>query len=249
MKLLAGACSEFNPILLMGHTLTSLQQALTTEPLPVKRVEGLIAVAYYLYYVDTTMAMSLVVRSAAECPEAVLRLLKEFCQQSPRDDHLLLTGVALVTLPAQWVANTSLTHIKLSNNLLTEVPEELFQISALQGLDLSHNCLEALPSVLKWNCPKLREINVSHNRLVSKSYFILEGRKTKDQQLDKNLPDIGKQRITLSAMQSLFKLTGYNLYPCVCSIARVNIAHNPALSQVHTYTIHQEMNNMITIDY
>ena len=193
------------------------------------------AIASYLYYMEPALVMSVVVRCTKDHPMATLALLKEFCKQSSCAQHLVLTGTGLVIIPTQWVANTNLTHVKLSNNLLTSVPEELFQLSSLQGLNLSHNCLEVIPGVLRWNCPKLKELDVSHNRLVSKPFTILEGRRPKESPLNAHPPSIGSQRQVINAAQSLLNLTGYNLYPCVCSLTRVSISHNPALTQVRRY--------------
>ena len=198
-------------------------------------MKGLVDVASYLYYTNTTMVMSAIVRCTQQFPLATLHLLRTFCRQTTHEQHLVLVGVALVGIPKQWLAPPMvLTHINLSNNLLTCVPEDLFQLATLQGLNLSHNCLEAIPSVLRWNCPKLRELDVSHNRLVSKHYTILEGKKKNESPIDSNPPSIGKQRNVISAAQALLSLTGYNLYPCLCSITRVSISHNPALTQVPT---------------
>lgn len=236
LKLLVGTVADMNVMSLFSYTLASLEQQLTppaaADSTNSKAIEALVSIAYYLYLVDSTMIMSLVVRSANDYPNGALKLLREFNHLNQHEEHFLMTGVALVSLPIQWIATCSFTHIKLSNNLLSAVPDELFQIRTLQGLHLSHNCLEAIPSVLKWNCPKLKDLDISHNRLLSKPYTILEGKKNKEQKLDSNLPSIGKQRNVISAAQSLLNLTGYNLYPCLCSISRVNIGHNTSLTQV-----------------
>ena len=235
LKLLASTVTEMNCMLLISHNMASLEQLLQPDPTPQQTtppLQALMGVSRYLYYLDPALVMSVIARGTEEYPWATLTLLKEFCKQSSRDEHLVLSGAALTTIPALWVANSTLTHITLSNNLLISVPDTLFQLSTLQGLDLSHNCLEALPSVLKWNCPKLKELDVAHNRLLTRPYSILEGRRKENQRVDVNPPSRVKQRNVLSAMQSLLNLTGYNLYPCLCGISRVCISHNPALTQV-----------------
>lgn len=237
LKLLVGTGSELNSMTLITFAMASLEQQLmvcNSAPQPRGGVASLLAVGYYLYYLEPTLVMSVIVRSTHEYPRATLTLLREFCKQSHQEKHLVLTGLALVSLPAQWLANPTLTHINVSNNLLTSVPEEVFQVGSLQGLNLSHNCLESIPSVLKWNCPKLKDLELSTNRLVSKPFSILEGRKSRDQVVNANPPSIGKQRDVVNAAQAMLNLTGYNLYPCLRSITRVSISHNPALTQVST---------------
>lgn len=232
LKLLAGTVTELNSMLLITHNMASIEKELQADSTHTTSLESLVGVSYYLYYIDPTMVMSVIVRSTQEYPKATLKLLKKFCKQSHHEEHFVLTGVALVFIPIQWVANAHLTHIKLSNNLLVSVPEELFQISYLQSLNLCQNCLEGIPSVLKWNCPKLKELDVSHNRMVMKPYVILEGKRKREQKIDSNPPSKGTQRDVINAAQSLLNLTGYNLYPCLGSITKVSISHNPALTQV-----------------
>ena len=234
LKLLAGHVTQINSMHLMSHCIASLERTLQNDSALTTPPELLMGVASYLYHMDTTMILSVIARLAQEFPQACLKLLKEFCKQSTKESHLILSGAALVSIPPRWVANTSLTHVKLSGNLLLALPEELFQVASLQTLNVSRNCLEKLPSVLKWNCPKLKELDVSHNRLLTQPYGILEGRKNREQKVDANPPSIGKQRNVLNAVQSLLNLTGYNLYPCICSITRVSISHNPGLTQVGT---------------
>ena len=256
LKLLIGTVMDLDPMTLLGYTLASLEEKLLasppssfsssssspfsssspSHPCSSKLTDSLLSVAYYLYYMDTDQVMGILVRCTPNYPRATLHLLREFSHQSHHQQHFLLSGVGLLSFPAKWVALTAfLTHIKVSKNLLTSIPDEVFQISTLQGLNLSHNCLESIPGVLKWNCPKLKELDVSYNRLVRRPYCILEGRRNREANLDTNLPSIGKQRDVISAAQALLTLTGYNLYPCLCSISRVNISHNPSLNQVGRY--------------
>ncbi len=234
LKLLVGTVSEINSTFLTVSTLESLEGCLRGDHAPkaTPTPQALQDVAYYLNCVDPTMVMSAMVRSTDKYPQATLTLLKDFCRQSSDPNHLIMTGAALISIPPQWVANAHLSHVKLSNNLLISVPVELFQLATLKGLNLSQNCLERLPRVLTWNCPKLRDLDVSHNRLASQPYTILEGKKNREQPLDAHPPSIGTQRNVIAAAQALLSLTGYNLYPCLCSIARVSISHNPALTQV-----------------
>ena len=245
LKLLAGTMDELNCMELFTHTIASIEEQLKgiSSPSPPKSLDCLMSVAYYLFFVDSAVVMSLIVRITSKFPKASLKLLSEFSKQNQHENTLVLTEISLVSIPIQWVERAPLTQIKLNHNLLISVPDAMFQIATLQRLDISHNSLDAIPSVLKWNCPKLKELNVSYNRLLSVPYEILEGQKRRDfmgemrrSQIDANLPSIGKQSRVITAAQALYNLTGYNLYPCLCSISKVNISHNPSLTQVATST-------------
>ena len=207
---------------------------------PSAKLTALTEVAQFAYTLDTTMAVSTIVRMADKYPNASLYLLQQFCHLSTKQEHFSMSGVALVTLPCTWFASKRITHINLSNNLLLSLPDELFQESTLCSINVSHNCLSKLPSILKWNCPKLREIDVSNNRLSDEPFSIFEGnkegRKDPNFVVNKNPPKKAEQQSMLTAAQRTLRLTGYNLYPCLCSLTRVNIGHNPTLSQVNTYT-------------
>jgi len=142
-------------------------------------------------------------------------------------------GIGLTSVPASWIDHTHLTHVSLDHNQLLKVPVPLFQLPQLYRLNLAHNCLEALPDILTWNCPHLKDLNVSHNRLQSRPFVILEGRRpAREASVDAHPPSNAKQRNVVNAAQAVINLTGHNLYPCIYSLARVNISHNATLEQV-----------------
>ena len=182
LKLLAGTMDELNCMELFTHTIASIEEQLKgiSSPSPPKSLDCLMSVAYYLFFVDSAVVMSLIVRITSKFPKASLKLLSEFSKQNQHENTLVLTEISLVSIPIQWVERAPLTQIKLNHNLLISVPDAMFQIATLQRLDISHNSLDAIPSVLKWNCPKLKELNVSYNRLLSVPYEILEGQKRRD---------------------------------------------------------------------
>lgn len=79
---------------------------------------------------------------------------------------------------AHQVALTSLTRIDISNNLLSEIPSEIFTLISLRYLNLSQNRLEYLPiedittpiktkrdKKFEYNVPVLEEIYLQDNRL------------------------------------------------------------------------------------
>lgn len=197
---------------------------------------ALTAVARFVFNLDPTMTMSTIVRYADKYSMASLYLINQFCNQTKDEKHFVMCGVALMTIPLRWIDNSKYTHINLTNNLLTFLPKELFQLSGLRNLNLSHNCLESIPSILSWNCPKLKELDLTYNRLADEKYFILEGRKSRENRLNQNPPNKEVQRDQINAAQRLLRLTGYNLYPCVCSLSKVSISHNINLTQVSYYS-------------
>ena len=229
LKLLLSIMTSSSPLSWLEHTMTSLEKLDHTNTS--KRV-ALTQVARYAFNIDPTMAMSAVVRFTDTYPKASLYLLSEFCTQNDKSEHFMMTGVSLTSLPTRWIQDSLLTHINLSNNILTSLPQALFQLSLLRSLNLSHNSLQTIPSVLKWNCPKLRELDLSFNHLTDQDYFILVGRKPRDLNVDKNPPNREDQRKHITAAQRLLRLTGYNLYPCLCALTRVNINNNASLTQV-----------------
>lgn len=221
--------SDVTPLSWLEHTIASLEK---TDKANTSRRLALTEVARYAFNIDPTLTMSAVVQFTDTYPEAAMHMLNEFCTQNDRGEHFTMTGVSLSALPTRWIQDTSFTHINLSSNLLSSVPSALFQLSQLRSLNLSRNSLRSVPSILKWNCPKLRELDLSFNQLTNQEYSILEGRKSRDVNVDKNLPSREDQRKHITAAQRLLRLTGYNLYPCVCALTRVNISNNTALTQV-----------------
>ena len=68
-----------------------------------------------------------------------------------------------------------LTHLDLSDNLLTRLPTELVQLENLKWLDVSNNQITELPSNI--GCLHyLEHLNVSHNRLTSLPKSFIEFR-------------------------------------------------------------------------
>jgi len=233
VKLLLGTMEGSNPVTWLAHAMTSLEMA----GLSSAKTPALMAIAWFAYNLDHTLTMSTIVRLAEKYPKASLHLLDTFCQQGSSAEHLVKSGVALIFLPPSWVTSSCFTHINISNNLLLCLPEELFQMSSLRLLNASHNCIESIPSILKWNCPYLRDLDLSHNRLHNVPYCILEGRNRtadshREREMEKNLPSKEEQRRQITATQRVLRLTGYNLYPCIRSVSRVNISSNPSLSQI-----------------
>src|SRR5918992_1169051 len=53
--------------------------------------------------------------------------------------------------------------LDLSDCDLTEIPEEVFELTGLETLDLAHNQLKSIPDRLWDNLPNLRHVTLIHN--------------------------------------------------------------------------------------
>ncbi|XP_067873774.1 leucine-rich repeat serine/threonine-protein kinase 1 isoform X2 [Heterodontus francisci] len=58
-----------------------------------------------------------------------------------------------------------LEEANFSDNLLKEVPANIFELQALNSLKLSGNQLQSLPSVDRWQCSSLKSLDLSRNQL------------------------------------------------------------------------------------
>ncbi|XP_069767547.1 leucine-rich repeat serine/threonine-protein kinase 1 isoform X4 [Narcine bancroftii] len=65
------------------------------------------------------------------------------------------------TLGIFW--KNSLKEADFSDNLLRELPPNVFELQALNSLKLSGNQLLSLPSVDRWQCPSLKSLDLSRN--------------------------------------------------------------------------------------
>ena len=161
-------------------------------------------------------------------PRAVLLVLcRILYPYNALPQHLLLAKQNLRELPSLSIADTAFTHISLRGNNLSEVPEELFQLQSLKSLDLSVNHLEKLPSLLKWNTPKLCKLNVSYNELADVQKGIIRRNTEKRQSML-----VSKETPYGPPQQKIVQLTEHNMYTCLHSLIDVDISHNPRLTQV-----------------
>ncbi|XP_078386621.1 leucine-rich repeat serine/threonine-protein kinase 1 [Cetorhinus maximus] len=58
-----------------------------------------------------------------------------------------------------------LKEVNFSDNLLKEVPANIFELKALNSLKLSGNQLQSLPPVDRWQCSNLKSLDLSRNQL------------------------------------------------------------------------------------
>ena len=190
-------------------------------------VAKLLDIAELVYNLDHTHSMETVKASITTTPRSALLVLSKFVNQfNRRYEQAHLSRQSLTILPSQCVSDTLYTHINISHNELKSLPEELFQLQNLQYLDASHNVVEKLPSVLRWNCPKLKELNVSSNQLTDERKGIIRGAtERRHSHVETDDPhSIPQQRV--------LQLTTHNLYSCVFSLTHVHIGHNPKLTRV-----------------
>jgi internalin A len=83
-----------------------------------------------------------------------------------RVTRLDLSGQALTQLPEELEQLTQLQHLDLSYNQLTSIPETLGQLTQLQHLDLSYNQLTSIPETLG-QLTQLQHLNLSGNQLTT----------------------------------------------------------------------------------
>ena len=215
--------------------LTTVMSSLHEQPPDSHLTTNLLRVADYLYNLSPAIFLSTVVRMTKIHPQVTLDLLNRFRPQGNSDEHFVKSGLALFSIPISWFQNGTFTHIDLSNNLLLEAAEELFKLSTLRGLNLSHNCLGSIPNILKWNCPRLQELNLSFNRLVDTKYCILN--QPRRSRVEPGMSQAGSpgradQQAHFDEARRLYNLTGYNLYPCVHSLSCVILSNNASLTQI-----------------
>ncbi|CAI8020658.1 Leucine-rich repeat serine/threonine-protein kinase 1 [Geodia barretti] len=230
LQLLAGRVEENDTVSWLICVMSSLQNQSPHSPLTPK----LLQVADYLHNLDPTIFLSTIVRMTRTHALVSLDLINRFRPQGHSHDHFVKSGLALFSIPVSWFQNGNFTHIDLSNNLLLEVPDEMFRMSTLKGLNVSHNCLGSVPDILKWNCPYLRELNLSFNRLVDTKYCILNRPRNRSDpgMSDAGVPGRADQQAHFDEARRLQQLTGYNLYPCIHSLNWVNLSSNATLTQI-----------------
>lgn len=71
-------------------------------------------------------------------------------------------------IPRHWVINDNLRELKLSCNLITDIPSE-FNPNNILELDLSVNDIKYIP--YNWNPGKIKVLNLSYNNIFSISDY------------------------------------------------------------------------------
>jgi serine/threonine protein kinase len=207
----------------LGLVMKSLQMRECSDPAVIK----LLDIIQLMCNLDKGSVNEYIQDQWDSTPRAVLLVL---CKLSYPDnvtpEELILRGQGLVSLPSASIADGRFTHVSLEGNYLTAVPVELFQLQSLEMLDLSHNIIEKVPSILKWNCPKLHLLDLSYNQLrEEKGTTIIQRSLTRRE----SLGPIDKNSVS---QQKVLHLTTHNMYSCVHSLNDVNLGHNPELLQV-----------------
>lgn len=190
-------------------------------------VKSLLEIAELAYNLDKQSVMDYVTSKWSIAPRAVPLITSKFINPfNTKPEHLLLSRIGLTALSPSSIADSFYTHISLSGNQLGTVPEELFQLRSLETLDLSHNSLEKVPSLMRWNCPKLRELNLSFNCLTDPQRGVIrrlaERRQSSFEDEDRHA----------EPQRKVLQLTSHNIYPCIHSLINVDLSWNPKLTQV-----------------
>ncbi len=88
-----------------------------------------------------------------------------------RSFHLLWEDISLATFLPSFLNEEALhisclTHINLSYNKITSLPDLLFQLPLLESLDVSHNIIMALPCLDVWKQDsRLQVLRLGYNHL------------------------------------------------------------------------------------
>ena len=207
----------------LRNILDELQSMSCTD----RGVAKLLDVAELAYNLDNKHSMEIVQENWSTTPRSAPLVLSKFARQyNKRYEQLHLSHQSISNLLPQNISDTLYTHINLSHNNMKSIPEELFQLQRLQYLDLSHNAIEKLPSMLRWNCPKLKELNLSTNQLADERRGIIKGaterRRSHIEPTDPH--SVPQQRV--------LQLTSHNLYSCVFSLTTVDLSNNPKLTRL-----------------
>ena len=195
-----------------------------------KKVSSILATAELIYNLEPKTSKEFVLSQISTFPRSSLMVLARFNNLFNKNPQLLiLPHINLQVLSPLSIAEMRYSHISLSYNRLISIPEELMQLQSLITLNLSNNQIEEIPSIIRWNCPKLREFNLSHNLLVDVPYSLFKG----GNQGRRISVHAGVSNETHAAPQRMvLRLTGHNLYPCIHSMMSVDISHNPKLTRV-----------------
>jgi len=86
--------------------------------------------------------------------------------------QLVMPKGVLTTLPSQISQLSALQILILSNNSLSHLPDSIGNITPLKVLEIHHNQLEDLPSSFK-NLTKLENLDLAHNLLTSQSLSVV----------------------------------------------------------------------------
>lgn len=215
----------------LERLLTEVLRNLNLKECTDNLVPKLLIVAELICSIDRQLTVNLVVSLVEKFPNgSLIALSKLFRPSNMLPQHLFLQNVGIMNFLPSAFCDSHFSFISLSHNALKHVPQGLFQLQLLTGLDLSHNLLESLPPILEWNCPRLKELDVSHNNLIDSAGEIIKN------SLIRINPGVvctpGMPREHAEPDQKLFKLTGHHFYACIHSLNSVNLSKNEELSEI-----------------
>lgn len=64
---------------------------------------------------------------------------------------------------------SSITDLNLAHNQISQLPDEIADLAALERLDISHNTFISLPNCI-FKIKKLQMLNASHNHIIGKLF-------------------------------------------------------------------------------
>ena len=153
--------------------------------------------------------------------DIVVNILLQQQKLGSTEEDFVAEGMNLSSLP---MSNFVLQHISqytkihLQNNILTELPIELFQLSMLKELNVSGNKLTELPNEngeSGWNCPSLKIFDVHHNHLrelpgvlwkIPNLNYLLAHHNCIEKIVDNNVTDLHKMKVIDVSYNKLTKI-------------------------------------------
>ena len=225
LKLLLSIGKDPKPQKWLKSVLKALENKCCTD----KDVLSLLTTAELAYNLERQESIQYVLSEVSEHPRgALLVLSKFFFPFNKNPQQLLLPEAGLTSLSPSSVAESRFTHISLAYNKLSSIPEALLQLQSLLTLNLSNNSISRMPSILRWNCPKLRELNLSQNQLVDGPTGLFKSVTGRRVSLYEGISDESH----VLPQRKIIQMTGQNLYPCIHSLISVDLSHNSKLTKV-----------------
>lgn len=149
--------------------------------------------------------------------------------------HLLWSDISLLRFPSSLLPSSShlLTHIDVSNNNLSTIPTEFFQLPNVETINISHNHLTQLPCFEHWNTESnLQVLYASHNRISCDAHSPLLYRRA-EERVPRKRPFKELWCVDLSWNN----LGSFPMFVIHFPLKLLDISHNPKVSQTALCTV------------